>query len=543
MDPTALRIEDSAPPWEPDMKTLAETIERHASEQPEGVAFYGDDTSMTWSEYAARSDRLGALLCELDLSPGDRIAVVLPDGPGVHAAFVAAEKAGLITMGIGPRAGRAELLHLIGKSGAGALISLAEYRGLDMAAFVKDARSQGLPLAHHIVVSGELAAGEAIEVDGAPREPDAPAPPRDRWMGCEDVFLLNSTSGTTGMPKCVVHHQARWIHFHEIAAKAAAFRDDDVFLSVIPAPFGFGLWTAHFTPTLLGVPCAVTARFTPEWMIETIERHRVTVLAAVSTQFVMLLGSDALPKHDLCSLRALFTGGEAVPYERAAEFEEKTGAAVLQFYGSNETGALSRTTLEDSRERRFGTAGRTIDSMQVRLYDEAGNDVTASGRGMPACKGPVLSRGYWNDDEANSELWTEDGWMLTGDIATLDDDSYLTIVGRAGDFIIRGGKNISAPAVERYVGTHPNVIVAAAVAMPDPVFGEKVCVYAEVRPGTDLTLDSLIDHLRAQDVSTESLPERLIVIDEIPRSSGGKVAKATLRADIRRRLESETTQA
>jgi acyl-CoA synthetase len=336
------------------------------------------------------------------------------------------------------------------------------------------------------------------------------------------------------MPKCVAHDQARWLHFHELAAEAGGFTDDDVFLSVIPAPFGFGLWTAHFTPTLLGVPCVVTARFTPEWMIETIERYRVTVLAAVSTQFVMLLGSEALPKHDLSSLRALFTGGEAVPYERAAEFEDRTGARVLQFYGSNETGALSRTTLDDPRERRLRTAGRTIESMQVRLVDDQGNDVTASGRGQPACKGPILSRGYWDDDAANAQLRTADGWMLTGDLATLDDEGYLTIVGRTGDFIIRGGKNISAAAVERYVGTHPDVTVAAAVAMPDPVFGEKVCVYAELRAGTSLTLEALVQHLRSRDVSNESLPERLIVLDELPRSSGGKIAKARLREDIRR---------
>jgi len=178
--------------------------------------------------------------------------------------------------------------------------------------------------------------------------------------------------------------------------------------------------------------------------------------------------------------------------------------------------------------------------MQVRLYDEAGNDVTASGRGQPACKGPILSRGYWNDDEANSALYTDDGWMLTGDIATLDDEGYLTIVGRTGDFIIRGGKNISAPAVERYVATHPDVTVAAAVAMPDPVFGEKVCVYAELRVGTHLTLEALVTHLRQRDVSNESLPERLIVLDELPRSSGGKIAKADLREDIRRRMQARS---
>jgi acyl-CoA synthetase len=236
------------------MRTLAETIERHAEQRPRATAFHGDAGSMTWSDYASRSSRLAGLLSELDLERGDRVAIVLPDGPGVHAAFVGVEKAGLITMGIGPRAGRAELVHLLRKSGARALISRARYRDLDMTRFVDELRREGLPLRHHIVTCDELDTSAPIVVDGAQREPATPSVPRADWARADDVFLLNSTSGTTGMPKCVTHDQARWIHFHALAAEAARFTPDDVFLSVIPAPFGFGLWTAHFTPTLLGAP-------------------------------------------------------------------------------------------------------------------------------------------------------------------------------------------------------------------------------------------------------------------------------------------------
>jgi acyl-CoA synthetase len=177
--------------------------------------------------------------------------------------------------------------------------------------------------------------------------------------------------------------------------------------------------------------------------------------------------------------------------------------------------------------------------MQVRLLDDDGNDTTATGSGQPACKGPLLSRGYWNDDTANSQLVTADGWMRTGDVATLDTEGFLTIVGRAGDFIIRGGKNISAPAVEQAAATHPCVQLAAAVAMPDAVFGEKVCVYAELAPGRELNLAELIDHMRSREVSKENRPARLVIVDAIPRSSGGKVAKAALRDDIRARLREE----
>ena len=259
----------------------------------------------------------------------------------------------------------------------------------------------------------------------------------------------------------------------------------DIFMSVLPAPFGFGIWTAHVTPTLLGAPCAVMPRFDADVCLALIERERVSVLAAVSTQFMMMLEAATLDDRDLSSLRVLFTGGEMVPYRRAAEFEERTGCAVLQFYGSNETGALSRTSLSDDREHRLRTAGRVIPEMQVRLFADDGRDITATGGpGIAACRGRVTCLGYYDDDAANERLYSPDGWMLTGDYCTIDTDGYLTVSGRASDFIIRGGKNISAAQVEDEVATHPSVALAAAVAMPDTVFGERVCVYVEQRPDT-----------------------------------------------------------
>ncbi len=516
------------------MQTIASRIDALARSRPDAPAFLGDAGALSWRSYAERSDRFAAHLAGLGLAPGERVAVMLPDGPGVHVAFVACEKAGLVVMGIGPRAGREEIRHLVAKSGAAALVSRAAQRELDLCALFAELRESGLPLRAHVVVEAQLEASEPLFAT-PPRVACDPAELASRRLGAEDLFLLNSTSGTTGLPKCVTHHQARWFHFHELAVESGEMTAQDVFLSVLPAPFGFGLWTAHFTPTALGAPCVVLEKFSPEAALAAIERHRVTILAAVSTQFIMMLNSPALGRTDLSTLRALYTGGEAVPTERALEWEQRTGSLVLQFYGSNETGALSRTTTRDPQEKRLTTAGRPIDAMRVRLCDEAGNDVTASGRGIPACRGPLTCRGYYDDAAANAKLYTRDGWMLTGDVATLDADGYLAIVGRTADFIIRGGKNVSGPAVEDAVASHPAVALAAAVAWPDPVFGERVCAYVELRPGASLSLDALTQHLAARGTTREWWPERLVVMDALPRASGGKVAKGELRADARRR--------
>ncbi len=362
-----------------------------------------------------------------------------------------------------------------------------------------------------------------------------------RAFGPDELWFLNSTSGTTGLPKIVMHHQARWFAFHDLAVRTGGLASDDVVMSVLPAPFGFGLWTAHFTPAILGAPCVLHARFDPDATLAAIDRHRVTVLAAVSTQFVMLLESPTVADHDLTSLRILYTGGERVPADRAAAFEDRTGARVLQFYGSNETGALSATSLDDPDDVRLGTAGRVVESLHVRLLDpDTGADVTTTGRpGIAACRGTVNCLGYWDDPAANEDLFTHDGWMRTGDLCTIDSRGVLTVVGRASDFVIRGGKNISATQVEDEVSTHAAVALCAAVAMPDPVFGERVCVYLVVRPGHAAPdVEALGAHLASRGVGKELWPEQVVVVDgDLPRASGGKVAKAALREDAARRAD------
>jgi acyl-CoA synthetase len=494
------------------VRTLGAVVAAHAATIGDRAAYIAGEQRVTWREHHTAAEQVAGALVDAGVGADDRVAVLLPDGPAVHACYVAIERVGGVIVGIGPRAGPRESRHLLAVTGASLLLAPPDAAPLAAAAGV----------AHLPVTDARRPHGH-----GVARQP----------RHADDLWLLNSTSGTTGLPKCVMHHQRRWFRFHDLAVEAGALSADDVFMSVLPAPFGFGVWTAHVTPTLLGAPCVVMPRFDPDACLAAIDAERVTVLAAVSTQFIMLLNAPTLPDRDLSSLRVLFTGGEMVPERRAAAFEDRTGCSVLQFYGSNETGALSRTTLADPRDRRLRTAGRVIADQRVRLFADDGSDVTTTGGpGVAASNGPLNCLGYYDDPAANAALYTRDGWMLTGDRCTLDADGYLTVAGRASDFIIRGGKNISAAQVEDEVATHPAVALAAAVAMPDPVFGERVCAYVELAPdGDPLDLDALRAHLAARGVGKELWPERLVVLDHLPRASGGKVAKGALRDDVRHR--------
>lgn len=490
--------------------TVSDAVHDNAVRHPTRMAYLDHPgNALSWFDFDRSATALAAELHTLGVTPGDRVAVWHGDTGALHVLYVAIERCGGVVVGIGARAGVREVAHLLALTGPRLLITDEQRESQDLDVDSRVLRDLSL---------------------GVRRTP----PDSRAALGADDVFWINSTSGTTGLPKCVVHTQNRWRYFHHKAVAHASLTPDDVFLPVIGAPFGFGIWTTHTSPIYLGATTVLCEVFTPSATWAAIEAHRVSVLCCVSTQLSMLLADNARGEYDLSSLRVVYTGGEAVPYRAAAAFEDFTGATILQFYGSNETGLLSGTTLGDTRERRLRTAGRIVPEMSVRLFD-GDHDVTATGRGQPACRGPATSLGYLGDTDHDA-LYTPDGWMRMGDVCRIDADGYLSVVGRVSDFIVRGGKNISAAQVEDAVTTHPAVAVAAAVAMPDPVFGEKVCVYVECADAHGIDLSTLTGYLVAQGFSKELLPEQMIVLDELPRSSGGKIAKGELRERIRTTL-------
>ena len=532
--------EHTAAGWWDDV-TLAQRVAEHAATKPHAPAYVADDTgfTMTWRDLHDESARLAAALAGLGLERGDPLALLLPDGPTAHLAYLAAERAGLVAIGIGPRAGTREIAHLLHETGATTLLTMRTHRGVAAGALRDELTAAGAALARHLVLEhgpGVHALHDGPTAITLPDPATAHAAVAGRALTANELFFVNSTSGTTGLPKCVMHTQNRWKYFHK---KCVQFRPDDVFQVVVPSPFGFGLWMAHFSPLLLGAPTVLTAEFDADAAIDAIERHRVTVLAAVTTQVLMMLRSPRLESADLSSLRIVQSGGERVPYDPAHEFERRTGAKILQFYGSNEAGCVCGTTMEDDTRHRLGTAGRIFPEMHVRLFDDDGNDTTATGTGRSACKGPGITPGYYGNDDANKKLFREDGWMYLGDIVQIDDDGYLSVVGRTADFIIRGGHNISAPAVEEELLAHPAVAMAAVVGMPDELVGERVCAYVVGKDGAAVTLDELTSFLASRGVSKTMWPERVVQVDELPQGSGGKVGKADLRADIARRLAAE----
>jgi acyl-CoA synthetase len=518
-------------PFSDDVRTLA------AGPLGDSAAYLTAEAVLSWGQYDAAADALASTLRGLGLPAAEFVGVFMPDGPLTHIAYLAVERAGLTIVGIGPRSGDHEIRHLLATTLAPVLITAVTARGLDAHDLVAGLRSDLESLGRHVVLELVSEAGtfSQLGIQVEPPVDDVAAPSDAPARGPNEVFMVNATSGTTGLPKCVQHSQNRWRRFAQHAVAAAELRaGQEVLFSALPSPFGFGLWSAHFLPVQLSAPTVLLPKWDADAALALMTRSGVTVFAGVTTQLMMLLDrldSGAAPPP---RLKAVFTGGEPVPFERARRFEELTGAPVLQFYGSNESGALSCTTVDDDVEHRLRTAGRILPEMHVRLIDpETGHEVHEPGRaGQPTCWGPLMSSGYLADADANAALFDGAGRLRLPDLATLSADGYLTVSGRVADIIIRGGMNISAAEVERTLLMHPAVELAAVIGAPHPTFGEQVAAFVQLRVGATLDMADVQAHFAERGMAKHTWPEQLRIIEEMPRNTGEKIAKGVLRGMV-----------
>jgi acyl-CoA synthetase len=510
-----------------DDQSLGDRLRQLAHERPDAVAFIDEqDKKITWAEYFESAQQFAQVFAA---NGKDSVAILIHDGWLLHALYMAAEYAGVVVVGIGPRAGDREIAHILRTTGTRFLVTPSRHRSRDTDDLISSLAELEFIVEDHLKVDGAYPSELQVSLNGAQQTLNSAGDLdlRGRRIGPNQLFFINSTSGTTGLPKCVMHTQNRWKYFHN---KCIQFQPDDVFLVAVANPFGFGIWMSHTSPLMLGAPTVLMENFSVGSMLDLIERHRVTVLAAVTTQVLMLLNEPGIEHRHLDSLRIIQTGGERVPFARSVELEQITGAYVLQFYGSNESGCLSRTETTQTVEQRLGTAGQVIPEMNVRVFDDDGNDVTNTGQsGRSACKGPSLSPGYFGSHEGNKELFRSDGWMYLGDIVSIDSNGFLRVEGRASDFIIRGGHNISAAMMEEELLSHPKIAEVAVVGVPDETFGERACAVVVTAGDMTIDLSELLAHLAQRAVSKTMWPEHLVTMSELPRSTGGKVAKQTIR--------------
>jgi acyl-CoA synthetase (AMP-forming)/AMP-acid ligase II len=512
-------------------RTLEDEMRAGAAAHPDvRMVFHSDvnPAEATLRELQRRSRALAGALHQLGLGPGDVVAVQVPNWIEGALAFQAVMTLGAVLLPIIHIYGPAEVGFILRQSRARAFICPDRWRSIDYLERLERLDRSALPQLEHVIVIGKDRPEGALSFGALEVHATADfEPPR---VDPDDVCLLVYTSGTTAEPKGVQHTH------NTLLAEVRAIRRT---LDTPGATVNLSAWPAGHIAGVLG-----TARlyvhggktvlmdvWNAEDAARLVERHGVTSTAGTPFHLSTLLDAAAATGADLSSLAGYMTGAANVPpslVERAAA----AGIPTYRAYGSTEHPTISSGFPDDPLDKRAATDGRVLPGNEIRIIDDDGKDLPTGQAGEIASRGPELFVGY-RDEALNPGSFLPGGWFLTGDVGVFDAEGYLRITDRKKDVIIRAGENIASKEVEDVLARHPAVQEAAVVGMPDDRYGERVCAYVILRPGASLELPEVARHFEGAGVAKQKTPERIVPVDDFPRTAAGKIKKFELRTRLR----------
>ncbi|MQA16338.1 MAG: AMP-binding protein [Pseudonocardiaceae bacterium] len=486
---------------------------------PDAIALVDGDLRLTYAELRARADGAAGRLAALGLRGGDRILVQLPNIWEFVVLTLGCLRLGVVPVMALPAHRRHELAYLAEHGEVRAIAVPDRLRGFDHRALAHEVAAEAGTV-EHVLVAGDAGTDVDLRTLCQPGPaPDAPEP------GSRDVAVFLLSGGTTGLPKLIARTHDDYAYNATRSAEVCGFDASTVYLGTLPASHNFPLACPGLLGTLLtGGRVVLLGSPDPAKVLPTIETERITHVCAVPTTAQRWIaahdGSD-----DLSSLQVLQVGGARMPPEHARRVRPALGATLQQVFGMAE-GLLNYTRLDDPEGVICETQGRPMcPDDEIRIVDESGADVPDGEPGLLLTRGPYTPRGYYRAAEHNARAFTPEGWYRTGDIVRLHPSGNLLVEGRDKDMINRAGEKISAEEVENLAYRVPGVSEVAAVAMPDPELGERICLFVV----GSATLDEVRDAMGRAGAARYKLPERLEHVPELPSTNVGKIDKKALR--------------
>jgi cyclohexanecarboxylate-CoA ligase len=515
-------------------KILLDDLDRWTAKVPGRIAIVdhnsmtGARTVLSYAELARRVDRLAAGLARLGVGRGDVVSLQLPNWWQFIALHLAALRLGAITNPIMPIFRERELSFMLRLAESKVLVIAREFRGFKYPPMIAAIRPSLPALEHVLVIGGEGDSAFERLVDGAPDADDAaralfaasrPTP--------DDVVEILYTSGTTGEPKGVMHTSNTL--YANIAPYCTRFGldENDTLLMASPLAHQTGFLYGVMAFIYLGDKVVLQDIWNAGKAVDLIAAEGVTFTMA-ATPFLSDMTDEAAKRPaDLKSLRTFLSAGAPIPRALVRRAAEHLGANIISAWGMTENGAVTTTRIGDPPDKTFETDGCALEGMEVRVVDDKGVLLPADAEGRLQAKGASNFVGYLKHPEWFST--DDDGWFDTGDLARIDKDGYVRITGRTKDVIIRGGENVPVVEIEGLIYQHPAIQEVAVVAMPDPRLGERGCAFVVLRHGASLTLAELVAFLEERRLARNYLPERLEVLDSLPKTPSGKIQKVVLR--------------
>ncbi|MFB7182128.1 3-phosphoshikimate 1-carboxyvinyltransferase [Streptomyces sp. NPDC056257] len=527
--------------------SLPEQLRHWAEHRPDGTALVdvrdGHDAEISWRELDERVDRAAATLLAFGVQPGEAVAYQLPNWAEFVEVSLAALRIGAVCCPLMPILRQREMAFALRRSGARVLLIADRFRNRDhqgeTASWFAEDPAGRAQVRHVAVVSADGGAVElpadvegltwsdwgaataATPVDTVALAARQPAP--------DALAQLLFTSGTTGEPKGVLHRHDTLGHAVRLQAERLGLDDRDVVF--IPSPlahqtgFLYGMWLA----VALGVPQLVQAHWNPRTALQAVVKHGATFVQAATPFLADLLKEVEAGGRAPETLRTIVVAGAALPRSLADRATTVLGTTVCGAFGTTETCLGSLSAPNDPPEKVWGTDGRAMPGVGLRVTDDAGRTLPAGREGNFELQSPTCFVGYLDRPDLTAEAWTSDGWYRTGDLAVIDSDGYVRITGRIKDVINRGGEKVPVAEIEELLHQHPSVDEVAVVGTPDERLGERACAFAALVDGADLDLEAMRKYLDYHQVSKHYWPERLELVDRLPRNPAGKVQKFVLR--------------
>jgi acyl-CoA synthetase (AMP-forming)/AMP-acid ligase II len=513
-------------------ETLGEFFRRAVDRAPDRPAVVDERGSLTYGELARRVDALAASLRDLGVRAGDVVSVQLPNRSEFVIAHLALERLGAVTNPLLPQYRSHDLDGMLARLDSVAAVFPAQHRGYDHLALWRDLRARHERLRDLVVVRDDAAGdpGDGVhrfdELAAAP----GPAPPAAR-RGGDDVTIVIFTSGTVAS-KGVMHTHNTTLYGIACYARELRLDADSVVWMPSPIAHGTGLQWGVRTAMYLGAKLVLQDRWSPEEAASLVAREGCAVTMGATPFLHDLRALGPGRRADLRSLRYFACAGAPIPREVTVGVRAELGIDVLRAYGMSEHFVSTICRPDDPEEKRLTTDGRPFPGTEVAVFDPSRTRRLPDGQeGELAVRGPGVAVGYLRDPERTRDTWRADGWQFTDDLAVVDDEGFVRIVGRKKDLIIRGGLNIAPAEIEALLLEHPRVREVGVVGVPHERLGERICAVV-VPAGDPPALDDLVAFLLARGVSKIKLPEALVVRDALPRTPSGKIRKDVLRDEV-----------
>ena len=512
--------------------TIGEMFARSARRWPEKLALVHGEQRLTYAALLARCQDRATRFAGFGLRPSELVLLQLPNTIEFVVSYLALNMIGVIPVTALRAHRHAEVRHFLRASGATAYLIPDVVGGFDFRAMASQMRSE-FPGLKHVLVAGEPAPGQLA----LGSLPDAPAPvagPRPA-----DVSTMLLSGGTTSLSKLIPRTHDDYVLNARLCGAAAGFNERTVLMAILPLGHNYNL----ASPGMLGAfyhggTVVLASGTNVDEVFSLVQRERVTVIAAVVPLISNWLNSPVPDNYDLSSLKVIQNGGARLAPELRGRMRERFGCLPQEIYGTAE-GLINMTRLDDPDELLLHSSGAPVCADdEIQVLDDDGRALPDGEPGELVTRGPYTIRGYYDAAEKNAEAFTPDGFYRMGDIVRKR-GRHVFAEGRRKDFINRGGEKISCEEIENLMFAHPKVKTATLVAMPDPVFGEKACAFVVPHPGQHLSFDELIAFLRAQQIASFKLPERLELVSELPVSPVGKILKRQLREMIAAKIEQE----